>query len=76
MERHLPHFSTAIYTGMLAGNLLGLKFGLESIPEQWIVSLEVKDLMTEITEDTDLVFGHADAEDEEAFQKKNSHTNG
>ena len=38
-------------TGAIAGNLLGAMFGAQAIPQAWLDSLELRDVITELAED-------------------------
>jgi len=38
-------------TGSITGNILGVMYGLESIPDEWLESLELRDVITELTND-------------------------
>lgn len=38
-------------TGSITGNLLGLMYGVQAIPERWLAPLELRDVITEIAED-------------------------
>ena len=43
-------------TGSIAGNLLGTKLGIHSIPEKWLSQLELRDVITELANDLYSVF--------------------
>lgn len=38
-------------TGSIAGNLLGAMYGMDAIPDEWLVSLELRDVITEVADD-------------------------
>lgn len=38
-------------TGSITGNLLGLMYGVQAIPDRWLAPLELRDVITEIAED-------------------------
>lgn len=38
-------------TGSITGNILGLIYGLEDIPQRWLDNLELRDVISEIAED-------------------------
>ncbi len=43
------HSGDSDSTGAITGNILGLAIGLDTIPEEWLDSLELKDEITEIS---------------------------
>jgi ADP-ribosylglycohydrolase len=45
------HSGDSDSTGMIAGNLLGLIFGPQAIPERWLEELELRDVITRIALD-------------------------
>ena len=45
------HDGNSASTGALAGNILGTMRGIKAIPEDWLVSLELRDVITELTSD-------------------------
>lgn len=45
------HSGDSDSTGSIAGNLLGLIHGLESIPKSWLEKLELRSIITEIAQD-------------------------
>jgi len=38
-------------TGSITGNILGVMYGLESIPDEWLEPLELRDVITELAND-------------------------
>jgi len=52
----INHTGDSDSTGMLAGNLLGLMYGLESIPAKWIEKLEVRGIIEEMARDAVEIF--------------------
>ncbi len=49
------HSGDSDSTGLMAGNLLGMICGFESIPSEWIENLEVKTIIEQLAHDTPLV---------------------
>ena len=38
-------------TGAIAGNLLGIMYGADAIPDDWLESLELRDVIAEVADD-------------------------
>ncbi|HEX2778916.1 MAG TPA: ADP-ribosylglycohydrolase family protein, partial [Gemmatimonadaceae bacterium] len=47
-------------TGAIAGNILGARLGAAAIPERWLESLELRDVIERVADD--LLTGHEDSE--------------
>ena len=45
------HSGDSDSTGMIAGNLLGLIYGPQAIPDRWLEDLELRDVITQIAVD-------------------------
>lgn len=45
------HSGDSDSTGSLAGNLLGVQYGMETLPDDWLSGLEMKDVITEVASD-------------------------
>jgi ADP-ribosylglycohydrolase len=45
------HSGDSDSTGSLAGNLIGVQYGMETIPDDWLSGLEMKDVITEVASD-------------------------
>jgi len=45
------HSGDSDSTGSLAGNLLGVQYGMETVPDDWLSGLEMKDMITEVPSD-------------------------
>ena len=45
------HSGDSDSTGMIAGNLLGLIYGPQAIPERWLEELELRDVITQVALD-------------------------
>ncbi len=63
-------------TGLIAGNLLGIQLGVASIPERWLVALELRDVIDQVATDLDWVprtygggCGEARSHDDEIWQR-------
>jgi len=51
------HSGDSDSTGSITGNILGALYGLDIIPENWLIDLELNDLIGEITGDLFDQFG-------------------
>ncbi len=67
---------SASATGFIAGNLLGTQLGVASIPERWLVALELRDVIDRVAIDLDSVLrtyggecGEARPHDDEIWQR-------
>lgn len=47
----INHSGDSDSTGAMTGNLLGARYGIEAIPEQWLDQLELKEVIAELAND-------------------------
>ncbi|ASD19956.1 ADP-ribosylglycohydrolase family protein [Pseudomonas aeruginosa] len=70
------HSGDSDSTGMIAGHLLGIQLGCAGIPERWLASLELREVIEQVAEDIDEVpriyggeYGDDRALDKQIFQR-------
>jgi len=51
------HSGDSDSTGAITGNILGMIYGMDGIPDNWIEHLEVKNLISEMSKDAMVVLG-------------------
>lgn len=70
------HSGDSDSTGMIAGHLLGIQLGCAGIPERWLTSLELREVIEQVAEDIDEVpriyggeYGDDRALDKQIYQR-------